>query len=84
VVGGLDHVQVVLDDDHRVPGLHQPVQAVQQLLDVGQVQARRRLVQDVNGMPPRLDPLRLAAGELGGRVTQLQTRWEPERIPLRL
>jgi hypothetical protein len=34
VIGGLDHVQVMLDDDHRVPGVHQPVEAVQQFLDV--------------------------------------------------
>ena len=30
-----DHVKVVLDHHHRVPGIHQPVQNVHQLFDIG-------------------------------------------------
>jgi hypothetical protein len=37
MVRGLDHVHVVLDDDHRVACVHQSVETVQQSLDVGQV-----------------------------------------------
>ena len=48
VVGGLDHVQMVLDQQHRVPGVDQPVQRLEQALDVGQVQTRGRLVEDVD------------------------------------
>ena len=48
VVGGLDHVQVVLDQQHRVAGVDEPVERLQQALDVGQVQAGGRLVEDVD------------------------------------
>src|SRR5262245_44781006 len=46
-IGGFDHVQVVLDDHHGIALLDEPVQHLQQLLDVGEVQPRGRLVQDV-------------------------------------
>src|SRR4051812_2161728 len=46
-VGRLDDVQVVLDDDDRVPLVDQAVQDVEQALDVREVQARGRLVEDV-------------------------------------
>ena len=46
-VGGLDHVQVVLDHHHGVAMIAQPVQHRQQHLDVMVVQASRRLVEDV-------------------------------------
>ena len=70
VVGGLDHVEVVLDQHHGVAGVHEAVQRFQQPLDVGQVQARGRLVEDVDGvlrtlqlaqLRGDLDALRLAA-----------------------
>ncbi len=50
VVGGLDHVEVVLDQQDGVAGVHQPVQTCQQALHVRQVQPRRRLVEDVDGV----------------------------------
>ena len=37
---------VVLDDDDRPPASTRPVEQSEQLLDVGQVQARGRLVED--------------------------------------
>ena len=49
-VGGLDHVEVVLDDDHRVARVDQAVENLEQLLDVGKVQAGRRLVEQVNSL----------------------------------
>ena len=80
-VGGFDHVQVVLDHDHGVTRVHQAVQADQQLFDVGGVQARGRLVEDVDvvlasldlaQLMRQLDTLRLPAGELGRRVAQFE------------
>ena len=46
-VGGLDDVQIVLDDDQRVPCLEQLSERRQQLGDVVEVQPGRRLVEDV-------------------------------------
>ena len=46
-VGRLDHVEVVLDDDDRVAQVDQAVEHVEQLADVVEVQAGRRLVEDV-------------------------------------
>ena len=78
VVGGPDHVEVVLDDDDRVPGVDEAVQDVQKLLHVGEVEPRRRLVQDVQRLSGRplaqlarqLDPLRLAARERRGGLAE--------------
>ena len=75
----LDHVEVVLDHEDRVAGVDQPVEHLEQLLDVGEVETGRRLVEDVErpaGRAPRqlggqLDPLRLAAGERGRRLAEL-------------
>jgi len=39
---------VVLDDDDRLAGVDEPVKQAEQLLDVGEVQARGRLVEDVD------------------------------------
>ena len=52
VVGGLDHVEVVLDHDDGVAGVDKSVKHVEQALDVGEVEAGRRLVEDVRGSPP--------------------------------
>ena len=74
----LDHVQVVLDHDDRVAGRHQPLEHLQQPLDVGEVQAGGRLVQDVHRPPGRhlaqlggeLDPLGLAARQRRRRLPE--------------
>ena len=70
-VGGLDHVEVVLDHDHRVAAVDQPVQHLEQQAHVLEVQAGRRLVEDVERAPGvplgqlggELHALRLAAGQ---------------------
>jgi len=77
-VGGLDDVEVVLDDDDRVAGIAQLVQHLQQQVDVGEVQPRGRLVEDVEGaagvalgeLERELDPLRLATGERGRALAE--------------
>ena len=47
MVGRLDHIQVMLNDEHSIAGIPQSVQDIQKLLDVREVEARRGLVQDV-------------------------------------
>ena len=77
-VGGLDHVEVVLDHDDRVAVVAQPVQHGEQQLDVVEVQAGRRLVEDVEraaGVALRqlereLHALRLAAGQRRRRLAE--------------
>src|SRR6185312_8295600 len=46
-VGGLDDVEVVLDDDHTVPLVHQSVQHLQQQANILEVEAGGRLVEDI-------------------------------------
>ena len=77
-VGRLDDVEVVLDDDDRVALVDEPLQHAEQLADVLEVQAGRRLVEDVDGAAGRpllqlggqLDALRLAAGQRRGRLAE--------------
>ena len=79
-VGRLDHVQIVLDHQHRVAQVDQPVEHGQQLLDVVEVQAGGRLVEDVERVAGvdagqfggQLDALGLAAGERGRGLAQRQ------------
>src|SRR5579875_3722970 len=77
-VGRLDDVQVVLDHDHGVALVDEALHDEQELAHVLEVQARRRLVEDVEGPPRRplgelggeLHPLGLAAGERGGALAE--------------
>ena len=52
-VGIFDNIEVVLDDDHAVAGVDQGVQHVQQLVDIGHVQAGGRFVEDVERLAGR-------------------------------
>ena len=86
-VGRLDDVEVVLDDDDRVAGLDEPVEHLEQLLDVGEVEAGRRLVEDVQGLAGRaprqlgreLHALRLAAGQRRRRLAEVDVA-EPDVV----
>ena len=70
-VGRLDHVEIVLDHDDRVPQCGEAVKHIEQLANVVEMQARGRLVQDIqrlarpllDQLASQLDPLRLAAGK---------------------
>ena len=53
VVGRLDDVEVVLDDDHAVTGVDERLEYVQELLDVGTVQPCRRLIKDIERLTGR-------------------------------
>src|SRR5438270_1860626 len=68
-VSGLDDFEIVLDDEHRIAGLDERMQYLEEFADIVEMQARRWLVEDVEGAAggaPRqflgeLDALRLAA-----------------------
>ncbi len=73
---------VVLDHDHRLAGVDQAVEQAEQVLDVGQVQAGRRLVEDVDAallghVGRQLQPLALAAGQRGERLAEAEVA-EPD------
>ena len=77
-IGGLDQLQVVLDEDDAVAGVHQALEHPQQAGDIAQVQAGGRLVEQVKRMtgdaPPQLfgqlNALGFTAGECrGGRIS---------------
>ena len=78
VIGSLDDVQVVLDDHSRIAALHQLAEDLRQLGDIVKMQAGRGLIEDVNSFSGalsgqlcrQLDPLRLAARELCGRLSE--------------
>jgi len=50
VIGRLNYIQMMFDENHRMPGIHQAVQRFEQTLDVGKVQAGRRLIEDIDRM----------------------------------
>ena len=81
-VGGADDVEVVLDHHQRVAGGDEAAEGLQQLGDVVEVQARRRLVEEEQRRPAfgvavgevagELEALRLAAGERRHRLAEAQ------------
>src|SRR5690606_35530937 len=76
----LDHIQIVLDDHHRIARVHQFAQNVQQKRDVVEVQASRGFVQNVESaacaatrqLQRQLDALSLTPGQGGGALAQAQ------------
>ena len=75
----LDHFQIVFDDEHRVAGVHEVVQHLQQQFDIGEMQSRGRFVQQIkrlsgallDQLASQLDALGFAAGQRGRGLTQL-------------
>ncbi len=50
VVRRLDHIEMMLNQQHGVTGVHEPVQRLEQPLHVSQVETGRRLIEDVQGV----------------------------------
>ena len=74
-VGVGHHREVVLDHDHRLARLDQPVEQGEQVVDVGEVEARGRFVEHVDAavgghLDRQPEPLPLAAGERGERLPE--------------
>ena len=65
MVGDLDHVEVVFDDDHRIAAVDEFVEHIEQQADVLEMKPRRRFVEDVERTP------RIALGQLGGELDTL-------------
>src|SRR5271163_5328042 len=76
VVGGLNHFEVVLDDDNRIASVGQATEHREQLLYVVEVQPGGRLIEDVKRAAGRaarqflrqLDALRFAARQRRRRL----------------
>ena len=73
---------VVRDDDDRLAGVDEAVEQAEQLLDVGEVQAGGRLVEDVDAallgqVGGQLEPLPLAAGQRRERLAEAEVA-EPD------
>ena len=78
-VGGAHHLLVVLDHEHRVAEVAQPLERADQPVVVALVEADRRLVEDVEhadelraDLGREAEPLRLAARERLRRPVELQ------------
>ena len=65
VVGHLDDVEVVLDDDHRIAAIDEFVEHVEQQADILEVEARRRFVENIERAA------RIALRQLGGELDAL-------------
>src|SRR5947209_19030038 len=80
VVGGFYHVEVVLDDEERAARFDQSAEGGEQLVDVVEVEARGRLVEDVERaragalreIGGELDALRFAARKRCGRLAEAE------------
>src|SRR5262245_45106705 len=88
VIRRLDHIHVMLDQEHGVPGIYELIEGSEQTLDIGQVQARGRLIEDVDGvlgalqraqLRRDLDSLRLSPGQRRSRLSERQVA-EPEIV----
>ena len=74
-----DYIQMVLHHQHTVPGIAEFEKGGEQLLDIAEMQAGRRLIEQIQGVRGRrfcqlhrqLQPLRLAAGERVRRLAEL-------------
>ena len=65
VVGALDEVEVVFDDDDGIARIHQLLQHLDEAVDIRDVEARSRLVEDIHGLAGA------AAGQLIGQLDAL-------------
>jgi len=80
IVGRLDNVEIVFDDDNRVTVVHQSIQAFQQSIDVRKMQSRCWLVENIqivfatlkfSQLCCQLDALGFASGKNRRRMAEL-------------
>ena len=79
VVRTLDHLEVVLDDDHGVAVVYESLEHVKELLYIREMQPRRRFIQDEESPPfarsdkllTQLDALSFPTGERGRGLSEL-------------
>ena len=69
-IGGLDDVKVVLDHEHGVSLIGEPMQHAEQLCDVMEMQPRRGLVEYVQGLTRRPPPQLFAELDALGLATR--------------
>src|SRR5690625_5825422 len=80
-VGVFDHVEIVFNYDHGVSLIDQNLQHAQKAMNIFEVQARGRLIEDVNRTSRRaftklrseFDALRFPAGERDRKSTRLNS-----------
>jgi hypothetical protein len=51
LISGLDHVHVMLNDDDRIAGISQPVENIQEFLNIGEMEPSGWFIQDVDRSP---------------------------------
>ena len=87
-VRALNDIEMMFDHEDRVSGIHQPLQTIQQALNIGQMQPGRGFIENVQIMPAaahlaqlgrEFDALGLASRKNGGgmaqfKVTEAQAR----------
>ena len=69
-------VEVVLDHDHAVAGVHQPLQHLDEFLDVGHVQADGGFVQHIEGVLA-LAPRDIDAEFVGAHLREFRDQFDP-------
>lgn len=50
VIGGLNHIHVMFDQNDRMTGINQAIERLEQPIDVREMQTGGRFIQDVDGM----------------------------------
>jgi hypothetical protein len=51
-VGALDDIEMMLDHEHGMPSLDQPLETIQEALDISQVQPGRGFIQNIEIVAP--------------------------------
>ena len=82
IVCCFDDIQIMLDDHHRIAGIHQRLKHLDELVYIRCVQTGSRFIQDVDGSAGRsfgklgrqFDPLRLSARKRPALTVQRQIR----------
>ena len=77
-IGGTDDIEVVFDDEDSIPGFHQPVEDIEQALNIGKVETGGGLIEHIKGLASisaaeffcQFHTLGLSAAEGEGALTE--------------